>query len=113
MELVSISFACHSDLLQPKQNPYLHVNAPCTWEVELLLFVRRAIPIVRRTHCLNVRLQEIYPGQFEPSIAHKFVRLIETHCKLLRNYTQNIDTLEQVAHIDRVIQCHGEYTEHL
>ena len=26
--------------------------------------------------------------------------------------TQNIDTLEQVAHIERVIQCHGEYTEH-
>ena len=57
-------------------------------------------------------MQEIYPGQFEPSIAHKFVRLIETHRKLLRNYTQNIDTLEQVAHIERVIQCHGEYTEH-
>ena len=26
--------------------------------------------------------------------------------------TQNIDTLEQVAHIERVIQCNGEYTEH-
>ena len=26
--------------------------------------------------------------------------------------TQNIDTLEQVAHIEKVIQCHGEYREH-
>ena len=26
--------------------------------------------------------------------------------------TQNIDTLEQVAHIEKVTQCHGEYTEH-
>ena len=26
--------------------------------------------------------------------------------------TQNIDTLEQVAYIERVIQCNGEYTEH-
>ena len=29
--------------------------------------------------------------------------------KLLRNYTQNIDTLEQEAGISRVIQCHGSF----
>ena len=52
--------------------------------------------------------QEIFPGQFEPSKCHKFIRLIEDHGKLLRNYTQNIDTLEQVAGITRVIQCHGK-----
>lgn len=52
--------------------------------------------------------KEIYPGQFEPSRSHKFIRLLETHEKLLRNYTQNIDTLEQVAGIERVIQCHGK-----
>ena len=40
--------------------------------------------------------REIYPGQFEPSPCHKFIRCIEKQGKLLRNYTQNIDTLEQV-----------------
>uniref|UniRef100_A0A0P4W4Y7 protein acetyllysine N-acetyltransferase n=1 Tax=Scylla olivacea TaxID=85551 RepID=A0A0P4W4Y7_SCYOL len=53
--------------------------------------------------------REIYPGQFTPSLCHRFIRLIEQHNKLLRNYTQNIDTLEQVAGITNVIQCHGSF----
>lgn len=57
----------------------------------------------------GLHLQEIYPGQFEPSKSHKFIKLLEDRNKLLRNYTQNIDTLEQVAGIRNVIQCHGEY----
>jgi len=28
----------------------------------------------------------------------------------LRNYTQNIDTLERVAGIQRVIECHGSFS---
>lgn len=52
--------------------------------------------------------QEIYPGQFEPSKCHKFIKLIEDHNRLLHNYTQNIDTLEQQAGIKKVIQCHGK-----
>jgi len=28
---------------------------------------------------------------------------------LLRNYTQNIDTLEQQAGIEKIIQCHGSF----
>lgn len=55
----------------------------------------------------EIYLQEIYPGQFQPSPSHKFIKLIESKGKLLRNYTQNIDTLEQVAGISNVIQCHG------
>lgn len=27
----------------------------------------------------------------------------------MRNYTQNIDTLEKVANIDKVIECHGSF----
>lgn len=53
-------------------------------------------------------LQEIYPGQFQPSLCHKFIALMDKERKLLRNYTQNIDTLEQVAGIQRIIQCHGK-----
>ena len=54
--------------------------------------------------------QEIYPGQFAPSPCHQFIKKIEEHGTLLRNYTQNIDTLEQVAGIENVIQCHGKWT---
>ena len=52
--------------------------------------------------------KEIYPGQFKPSLSHKFIKKIEEHGKLLRNYTQNIDTLEMTAEIKNVIQCHGK-----
>lgn len=53
--------------------------------------------------------KEIYPGQFKPSLCHKFIAMLDKDRKLLRNYTQNIDTLEQVAGIQRVIQCHGSF----
>lgn len=53
--------------------------------------------------------REIYPGQFKPSPCHKFIANLEKSDKLLRNYTQNIDTLEQEAGINRVIQCHGSF----
>lgn len=53
--------------------------------------------------------KEIYPGQFKPSPGHRFIRNIEKQNRLLRNYTQNIDTLEQVAGITKVIQCHGSF----
>lgn len=53
--------------------------------------------------------REIYPGQFKPSPSHRFIRLLEKKNKLLRNYTQNIDTLEKIAGIERVIECHGSF----
>ena len=53
--------------------------------------------------------KEIYPGQFEPSPCHQFIRYLEDHGKLLRNYTQNIDTLERVAGINQVVECHGSF----
>lgn len=34
--------------------------------------------------------------------------MLDKQGKLLRNYTQNIDTLEQVAGVQRIIQCHGK-----
>lgn len=54
--------------------------------------------------------REIYPGQFKPSPCHRFIKLLEQKQKLLRNYTQNIDTLEQVAGIKKVIECHGSFS---
>ncbi|KAI8053925.1 DHS-like NAD/FAD-binding domain-containing protein [Syncephalis plumigaleata] len=53
--------------------------------------------------------KEIYPSNFKPSPSHSFIRLLEEKGRLLRNYTQNIDTLEQSAGIERVLQCHGSF----
>lgn len=55
--------------------------------------------------------KEIYPGRFSPSASHKFIKALESHGRLLRNYTQNIDTLERAAGINRVIECHGSFAQ--
>ncbi|KAF8834887.1 SIR2-domain-containing protein [Paxillus ammoniavirescens] len=52
---------------------------------------------------------QIYPSNFIPSPCHRFIKLLEDKGKLLRNYTQNIDTLETLAGISRVMQCHGSF----
>ncbi|KAF9559068.1 NAD-dependent histone deacetylase sir2 [Mortierella alpina] len=53
--------------------------------------------------------REIFPSNFIPSPSHYFIRLLEEQGSLLRNYTQNIDTLEQKAGIQKVLQCHGSF----
>ncbi|KAG9298426.1 hypothetical protein G9A89_008690 [Geosiphon pyriformis] len=53
--------------------------------------------------------KEIFPSNFKPSPSHCFVKLLEDKNKLLRNYTQNIDTLEQAAGIKKVLECHGSF----
>ncbi|KAJ8323237.1 NAD-dependent histone deacetylase sir2, variant 2 [Batrachochytrium dendrobatidis] len=53
--------------------------------------------------------KEIYPSNFKPSPSHMFIKLLEDKGKLLRNYTQNIDTLEKTAGIKNVVQCHGSF----
>ncbi|GLB43369.1 putative sir2 family protein [Lyophyllum shimeji] len=52
---------------------------------------------------------QIYPSNFIPSPCHRFIKLVEDKNKLLRNYTQNIDTLETLAGVQRVLQCHGSF----
>lgn len=54
---------------------------------------------------------ELWPGNFKPSRTHQFMKKLNQQGQLLRNYTQNIDTLEQVAGIDSevLIQCHGSF----
>lgn len=46
-------------------------------------------------------------SNFRPSPSHMFIKMLEDQRKLLRNYTQNIDTLENIAGIKSVVQCHG------
>jgi len=55
--------------------------------------------------------RKLWPGNYLPSITHKFIADLDKNNQLLRNYTQNIDTLEQVAGIQNVIQCHGSFAE--
>lgn len=58
--------------------------------------------------------KELYPdtsdlgGKKRAGAVHNWIRSLETEGKLLRNYTQNIDTLEKVAGIEKVLYAHGE-----
>ncbi|KAJ7281537.1 DHS-like NAD/FAD-binding domain-containing protein [Mycena rebaudengoi] len=49
---------------------------------------------------------QIYPSNFVPSPCHRFIKLVEDRNQ---NYTQNIDTLETLAGVSRVLQCHGSF----
>ncbi|KAF0726568.1 hypothetical protein Ae201684_015193 [Aphanomyces euteiches] len=44
---------------------------------------------------------------YEPSLTHRFLRMLQERKQLLRVYSQNIDALEEAAGVDPVIQCHG------
>lgn len=53
----------------------------------------------------------LYPGQFEPTKFHKFMRWTQDQGMLKRVYTQNIDTLERIAGIDpdKIVEAHGSF----
>lgn len=59
--------------------------------------------------------KELYPGSFNPTPAHYFIRLLHEKGILLRHYTQNIDTLDRIAGIPdhKLVEAHGTfYTNH-
>lgn len=62
--------------------------------------VVRDTPISSSYSCNNKKV-------VEPSLSHYFIHLLEQKNKLLRNYTQNIDGLERVAGVTKVVECHG------
>ena len=55
--------------------------------------------------------KELYPGSFDPTPSHYFVKLLEDKGLLLRHFTQNIDTLERVAGIadQNIVEAHGAF----
>ncbi|CAF0944814.1 unnamed protein product [Didymodactylos carnosus] len=55
--------------------------------------------------------KELYPENFKPTPAHYFIRLLNEKKKLLRVFTQNIDSLERVAEIpaDKIVEAHGTF----
>ncbi|KAH3764925.1 NAD-dependent protein deacetylase sirtuin-2 [Pelomyxa schiedti] len=55
--------------------------------------------------------KEMYPGKFQATPTHFFVRLLAEKGVLLRCFTQNIDTLELVAGIppEKLVFAHGSF----
>lgn len=53
--------------------------------------------------------KNLFPGTYQPTASHRFIKGVEDRGKLLRNYTQNIDTLESVVGISRKVTCHGSF----
>lgn len=44
--------------------------------------------------------KELFPGQYQPTPTHHFIKLLADRGLLLRCYTQNIDGLERIAGVD-------------
>jgi len=55
--------------------------------------------------------KELYPGLYKPTHVHYFIKLLHEKGLLLRNFTQNIDTLERVAEIpgEALVEAHGSF----
>eukprot|EP00762_Andalucia_godoyi_P000959 ANDGO_03736.mRNA.1 NAD-dependent protein deacetylase Sirt2 len=57
--------------------------------------------------------RELMPGQYHPSHAHFFMKLLEEKGVLRRVYSQNIDDLEHLAGVSpgRLVQAHGTFQQ--
>ncbi|CAF1333058.1 unnamed protein product [Rotaria sp. Silwood1] len=55
--------------------------------------------------------KELYPQKFIPTPTHYFIRLLNEKGKLLRTFTQNIDSLERIAGIpaEKIVEAHGTF----
>eukprot|EP01105_Mastigella_eilhardi_P002660 TRINITY_DN1338_c0_g1_i2.p1 TRINITY_DN1338_c0_g1~~TRINITY_DN1338_c0_g1_i2.p1 ORF type:complete len:330 (+),score=56.52 TRINITY_DN1338_c0_g1_i2:736-1725(+) len=58
-----------------------------------------------------VLAKEMFPGNYKATKAHYFIRLLNEKGVLLRDFTQNIDTLELVAEIpeEKCVFAHGSF----
>ena len=66
----------------------------------------------RNTKPFVTLASELWPGlRYSPTLTHSFVKLLDDKGLLLRNYTQNIDGLEQLAGVDeeKIVECHGHF----
>ena len=55
--------------------------------------------------------KDILPPSKKYTPTHRFIKILQENGKLLTNYTQNIDNLEQAADIstENLVQCHGSF----
>ena len=66
----------------------------------------------RNTQPFVALASELWPGlRHSPTLTHSFVKLLDDKGLLLRNYTQNIDGLEQLAGVceEKIVECHGHF----
>ena len=58
-----------------------------------------------------VLAKELYPGQFNPTIAHAFIALLSEKGLLKMLFTQNIDCLERQARVPggQIVEAHGSF----
>ncbi|BFZ07182.1 hypothetical protein BsWGS_10221 [Bradybaena similaris] len=58
-----------------------------------------------------VLAKELYPHVLKPTPCHYFIKMLNDKGKLLRHYTQNIDTLERVSGLDfdKIVEAHGSF----
>ena len=56
-------------------------------------------------------VKEMWPGTYEPTVAHKFFTALHKEGKLLRCFTQNIDSLESLAGLpeEMIVAAHGNF----
>jgi NAD-dependent SIR2 family protein deacetylase len=57
--------------------------------------------------------KELWPGNFNPTPTHAFLKVLHDEGKLLRVFTQNIDSLESAAGVpaDAIVAAHGNFDE--
>jgi len=55
--------------------------------------------------------KELWPGNFQPTPTHSFIRLLHDKGVLMRCFTQNIDSLETAAGLpaDKLVAAHGNF----
>jgi NAD-dependent deacetylase sirtuin 2 len=55
--------------------------------------------------------RELFPGTFNPTPCHHFLKVLDEKGWLLRNYSQNIDMLERLAGVEgeRIVEAHGSF----
>jgi NAD-dependent deacetylase sirtuin 2 len=55
--------------------------------------------------------KEIWPGKYNPTPSHYFIKLLHDKGLLHRCYTQNIDSLERMAGLptDKIVAAHGNF----
>lgn len=58
-------------------------------------------------------VKELYPDNIKPSICHLFVKLLHEKGLLLRNFTQNIDSIELIADVpeEKLVFAHGSFSD--
>lgn len=86
----------------------------CTWHCTQSSLTRPSAELDyfrQRPEPFYTLAKELYPGNFRPTHCHYFVKLLHQKGLLVRNFTQNIDTLERIAGVpeEKLVEAHGSF----